>query len=666
MIRLRWAALALILECVVLLAGCGSNTPPFNNTPVIGNLFPPSTPAGGASFTLSITGTGFISTSTAYWNNTQVPTTFNASTLDLSATVPASDIASPGVAQVVVVTPAPGGGMSNAVTFTISAPQNPVPAISSLSPAATAVGVLPPNDVLLVNGTNFVPASSSAFNGISRATTFVSATQLSVPMAAADVAANATISVTVSNPTPGGGVSNAVSFKVGTGSSVRLKASAIASGAGFPQLVSVSAVSAASNGQSAMPVISADGRFVAFHSTATNLLSQGASGNVFLRDTCLGVANCSPQTMAVDLAPDGSAPNAQAGAQIAISGDGRFVAFASSATNLVPAAAVSAGSQANLYVRDLCLGAEAPAGCIPHTALVSVGNDGHAATGASDSPSISEHGRYIAFLSSAADLDGASGEPGVFVRDTCLGSSATSSCVAKTYLLGSPEGFLRGDSFADPVISSDGRYVAFTASHGVARDWSQILIATTCLGTEAPTSCTPSISMASSRADGSALAGVNHSASISADGRFIVFESQTSSQPPNVFIRDTCQGASASANCVRSTMLLLQNAAAASISATGRYISYVVAAASSAVDAAVQGSLSVYDTCFGATVDCTPQSYAVSGSSSMSPALPVAAAASGYAPLNADGSFLVFSTSDAIAELPLSGQGDVWLSVTPF
>jgi hypothetical protein len=664
LIGLRWAALALILGCVLLLGGCGTNTPPYNNTPVIGNLFPSSTPAGGASFTLSITGTGFISTSTAYWNNTKLTTTFNASTLDLSAMVPASDIASSGVAQIVVVTPSPGGGMSNAVTFTITAPQNPLPAIGSLSPAATAVGVLPPGNVLVVNGTNFVPASSSAFNGVSRATTFVSATQLNVAMAASDVAVDTTISVTVSNPTPGGGVSNAVSFPVGTGGSLRRKPGAIASGASFPQLVSVGAAGEASNGQSAQPVISADGRFTAFRSQATNLVAQGASGNVFWRDTCLGAANCSPQTVAVDLAPDGSAPNAQAGTQIAVSGDGRFVAFASSATNLVPAPAALTGSQANVYVRDLCLGADPPAGCIPHTALVSVGSDGNAAAGSSDSPSISDDGRFIAFVSSAAERNGASAGSGVFVRDTCWGSSATNACVAKTYL--AQQGFLRGERFANPVISSDGRFVAFVASLGVERDSSQVLIADMCLGTDAPASCLPSISLVSSAADGSAMAGANRSPAISADGRFVVFESQTSGEPPRVFIRDTCLGAPASANCVRATTLLLEEAAAASISATGRYISYLATAANSAADASAGGSLYGYDTCFGATVACTPQSYPVSATTTLANASPVAVAAAGSAPLSSDGSFIVFSTSEAIAGLPLSGPGEVLLSVTPF
>ena len=56
------------------------------------------------------------------------------------------------------------------------------------------------------------------------------------------------------------------------------------------------------------------------------LITPAAVGNIFVRDTCVGAANCRPKTVAVDLAPDGSAPNGKAGRQVAISGDGRFVA----------------------------------------------------------------------------------------------------------------------------------------------------------------------------------------------------------------------------------------------------------------------------------------------------------------------------------------------------
>ena len=160
------SAAACALVVLSLLAGCGSNTQPFNDTPAVINLFPTNATAGGPTFTLNISGTGFIAASTAFWNNTQLTTTFNSNTLQISASIPASFIANAGVAQVTVVSPAPGGGISNAITFTINPPSNPAPTISSLNPSSTPLNVLPANNVLLVNGTNFVQSSVAAFNGV--------------------------------------------------------------------------------------------------------------------------------------------------------------------------------------------------------------------------------------------------------------------------------------------------------------------------------------------------------------------------------------------------------------------------------------------------------------------------------------------------------------------
>lgn len=489
MIRLRPSALAYVAAMVVILiGGCSSsNSQPFNDTPIIRNLFPTDATAGGPSFTLNITGTGFIAQSTVFWNNTQLTATFNATTLQLSATVPASDIASPGVAQVIVVSPAPGGGMSNAVTFTINPVSNPLPTIRSLNPSSTPVCKSPPatscsNVTITITGTNFISSSTAQFNGNSRATTFVSSTQLTVSALASDTGANATISVTVSNPPPSGGVSNAASFVVGTGSpAVRLKSSAMASGLQFPQVISVNAPGGASNGQSVSPAISADGRFVAFYSTATNLVADGPSGNIFVRDTCVGATDCTPQTTAVDLAADGGPPDSGADTNVAISGDGRFVAFASSATNLLSGGAMAPRSGPQVYLRDLCLGSNVPNECVPHTQLVSIDVNGNVASGASASPSISADGRFIAF---ASDV--------IFVRDTCIGVTAINACVPTTYSVSASVGLEPSDDYATPAISASGKYVAFVAQDSARPDASRVLLADMCLGSDAPLSCRPS------------------------------------------------------------------------------------------------------------------------------------------------------------------------------
>jgi Tol biopolymer transport system component len=680
--RLRWEALACAASIVVLLAGCSSYKPPYNDTPVITSLFPSSATAGGPAFTLNVAGTGFVSTSVVYWNNSQRTTTYNTTTTELSAAITAQDIAAAGTAQVTIVTPTPGGGTSTASNFTINPPQNPKPTISSLAPASTPVGALPLGGVLTVTGTNFVSISSVAFNGIARTPTSVNSagTQIIVPVVASDVAANATIQITVSNPAPGGGVSSALPFKVGTGSSVRVKpAAALGSAALLTQLVSTSALGGPADGESGAPAVSSDGRFVAFYSTATNLVSQGASGNVFLRDTCIGATGCLPETIAVDLAPDGSAPNAAAEPQIAVSADGRFVVFVSRASNLLsgpllgPAPVLASDSLAShVYVRDLCTGAAAPPGCVPSSELVSVEAAGEAAPSSSSSPSISADGRFIAFTSAAQNLAAPPASSGavLYVRDTCAGLSAASSCVPQMVsAVTGPETQLEGAQPTHPSISATGRYIAFEASQSLPgaatqASGSRIFVEDTCLGVDALIGCVRSMAAVSIGADGSELAGANRLPSISGDGRFVAFASASSGEPPKVFLRDTCNGVAQ--GCVPSTILLAQGAAAPSVSASGRYVSFidVSSAGSSPFTPETVGILSVYDTCFGATTPCTPQAYPIS-SADMNSSFVISA--SGAAPLTSDGSIIVFSSSALNSVRPISGRfSDVLLTSTPF
>lgn len=91
-----------------------------NPAPVISSLSPATAQAGSAGFTLTITGTGFVSASSVLWNSAALPTTFNSAT-ELTAAVPASDVASAGAASITVTNPAPGGGTSAGSTFTVSA-----------------------------------------------------------------------------------------------------------------------------------------------------------------------------------------------------------------------------------------------------------------------------------------------------------------------------------------------------------------------------------------------------------------------------------------------------------------------------------------------------------------------------------------------------------------
>jgi hypothetical protein len=380
------------------------------------------------------------------------------------------------------------------------------------------------------------------------------------------------------------------------------------------------------------------------------------------------------------------------------------VAFISRATNLVASnAAVSLGYW-ELYVRDLCVGANAPSGCTPHTEIISTGPEGETANGPSASPSLSGDGRFVAFVSAATNLVAEKSPllPQAYVRDTCAGPTATKACVARTLAVPvDDEDRVAGTQAGRPAISSDGRYVILEmwAAKSAAQNptnTSQIVLADTCMGTYVPVSCEASAERISYAPDESALGGANISPSLSGDARFAVFESQpadsSTGNAPNIsraYLRDTCLGETAPDGCVPSTTLIANDSTAAStktqnfspaISASGRYISFVSGAASNAPagQVASEGSLVVRDTCFGAVLPCTPHTYAVSETTaSLSATHSALAVSSGKsativadrysaAPLSADGRFAAFYAPDTIAAEPASGIGDVYLTMTPF
>jgi hypothetical protein len=94
----------------------------------------------------------------------------------------------------------------------VSAASNPVPVLSALSSSTITAGGSP--FVLTAQGSNFVPGSVVQWNGNSRTTTLVSATQLTANIPASDIAQAGTAEITVSNPAPGGGISSALTFSV--------------------------------------------------------------------------------------------------------------------------------------------------------------------------------------------------------------------------------------------------------------------------------------------------------------------------------------------------------------------------------------------------------------------------------------------------------------------
>jgi uncharacterized protein (TIGR03437 family) len=127
--------------------------------PAITSLAPSSTTAGSPAFTLTVTGTGFLSGSTAQWNGTALTTTFVSAT-QLSAVVPASLIATAGSASVIVSNP--GGMASKAVSFTIDPVSISISANGVVNGASHAGGAVSPGEIVTISGSNFGPG---AFTG---------------------------------------------------------------------------------------------------------------------------------------------------------------------------------------------------------------------------------------------------------------------------------------------------------------------------------------------------------------------------------------------------------------------------------------------------------------------------------------------------------------------
>ncbi len=104
----------------------------------IASIMPSNANAGGAAFTLTVTGEGFVAGSTVNWNGTSRATTETSDT-ELSASITAADITTAGAAQITVVTPAPGGGTSNPVGFVIKG--TGIPTVPGYMYVADSIGV---------------------------------------------------------------------------------------------------------------------------------------------------------------------------------------------------------------------------------------------------------------------------------------------------------------------------------------------------------------------------------------------------------------------------------------------------------------------------------------------------------------------------------------------
>lgn len=278
-----------------------------------------------------------------------------------------------------------------------------------------------------------------------------------------------------------------------------LPAAATSSPQAVSALVSVSTSGLPANGASTANSLSTGGRFVAFRSSASNLVSGDSNGkdDVFVRDLLAAT------TVRVSISSAGAQSTGDSD-QPSISADGRFVAFRSAAANLVTG---DTNGQPDVFVRDLRL---------KTTVRVSVQDNGggQVTGGGSSGPSISDDGTKVAFESAATNvvLFDINGQPDVFVRDLSAGSTDVVT-VTSTELPLSVGG-------SDPSMSGNGRYVVFeSGTTQIGSDTNgkkDIFLRDRQAGTS------ERVSIAS---NGDPSDGDSSSAVVSDDGRYVAFQS---------------------------------------------------------------------------------------------------------------------------------------------
>ena len=297
----------------------------------------------------------------------------------------------------------------------------------------------------------------------------------------------------------------ALAFPVGGVALALLLLPAASAGPGATTRTSVSTGGVQGNGRSFVPAVSADGRFAAFYSDASNLVAGDTNGarDVFVHDRQTG------ETTRMSVDSTGTEANGDSFAP-AISGDGRFVAFSSSGSNLVTG---DTNGVNDVFVRDRQAGTTTRASVAPAGAEA---NDG------SYAPSISADGRYVAFTSFAANLIPVDANDGsdVFVRDLQAGTT--------TRVSEYQGGFEADGDSLRPAISADGRFVAFD-SDAWNLAWGDTNDAFDVFVKDRQTDIVTRVSVddAGAQADGGSIRPT-----LSADGRFVAFYSDAANLVP--------------------------------------------------------------------------------------------------------------------------------------
>lgn len=329
---------------------------------------------------------------------------------------------------------------------------------------------------------------------------------------------------------------------------------------GKTQRVSVDSNGVQANGGSYAPRLSANGLYVAFISHASNLVLDDTNNlpDIFVRDLNMKktyrVSVSSSGEQANDYGYDDNFPS--------ISASGRYVAFESRASNLVPG---DTNNSVDVFVRDRDT---------DKTIRVSVDGYGQQQSGYSYSPRISADGRYVAFMTNATFLD----KDSIFI-DAGTWISVYDRDTERTTplrVMTTDGHMLRHYGIAHPVLSANGRYVAFTSFapnlvHEDKNESADVFIH------DRDTGMTERVSVNSAGEEGNHYSG--SPSGITADGRYVVFSSYASnfipgqqSNLPDVLVRDRTTKKTHRVNVSTAGKPAFGDSWASGFSADGRYV----------------------------------------------------------------------------------------------
>jgi hypothetical protein len=181
-----------------------------NSAPAITQLSPFTALTTDTGVSVKVLGSNFVPEATVRWNGADLPTTFVNSS-ELRADVSTSKLSTPGRVQLSVNNP--GGGLSNSLPFDVYS-SHPVPTLGSIPELGSIHAGDPGPKTLTASGSQFVTNSVLRWNGNDRPTTTFDSTRLTAEIPASDYAVAGTYEVTVFNPGPGGGTSNALTIQL--------------------------------------------------------------------------------------------------------------------------------------------------------------------------------------------------------------------------------------------------------------------------------------------------------------------------------------------------------------------------------------------------------------------------------------------------------------------